>query len=72
MVKKLVVDAVVPVSVLMNAEVIDAPVAERLVDDASIRVEDAAVKCAMKPLVNVNPVPVTSVVDALVMYELVE
>ena len=56
----------------MNAEVIDAPVAERLVDDASIRVEEEAVKRAMNPLVKVSPAPVTSVVEALVMYELVE
>jgi hypothetical protein len=56
----------------MNPRVKVSPVPERLVDDASIRVEDAAVKCAMNPLVKVSPVPVTSVVEALVIYELVE
>ena len=44
-----------------------APVAERLVVDAF-----TAVRLPMNPLVNVSPVPVVLVVDALVMYELIE
>jgi hypothetical protein len=44
-----------------------APEAERLVVDAL-----TAVKFVINPFVNVSPVPVVLVVEALVMYEFVE
>ena len=47
--------------------VVVAFTAERLVVDAF-----TAVRLPMNPLVNVSPVPVVLVVDALVMYELIE
>ena len=55
------------VTVPMNAELMNALVAERLVVDASMTVDEALVRSVKRPLVNESDVPPKVVAVALVM-----
>jgi hypothetical protein len=55
----------------MNADVSVAPTADRLVVDASVKVDDALVSSVKSPLVNESDVPPRVVAVALVSCELV-